>query len=179
MIPYFAKWAEHIGWCTVFGRHEKTLLIQDQIKVLAKLCNCFARLEFTLLFLDLLLHPKYCKIGIIIMEHNIVTLIDVVKFISGYANRWNVGDDNPTAAVVEWMTYDSGITWASHASSFHRIPHQFWCVVSRKRTLDSSVHVVARVALQLFSMLPKTADPEHVFPALGRKVTPSLVNLNM
>lgn len=140
------------------------LLIHDQTEALVKFCNCFARLPFPLLFLALLLHPKYCKIGITTMEHNIVTLADVVKFISGDDNRWILGDVNPSAAVVEWKTYDSCTTWASHASSCNRIPHQFWCLGRRMWTLHSSVHAVAMAELQFSPCFPTLPVESLSFP---------------
>lgn len=65
-----------------FGRNVQTPHQNDEKAVLKKPCSRFEQVEFPLLFMCCF-HPKYREIGIKIVEHNIVTLCDVVSFVSG------------------------------------------------------------------------------------------------
>lgn len=173
-------WSYKLGdlFCS-YGHHEQTLKRHQQEKLFSKLSRRFAQLEFPLLFLSFFLHPKYFKIGITKVDHSIVILLDVVKFVSGYSKLCCLSDVDPTAAVFEWMSYETSSPWCQHKNSCHRIPHQFWCVVGRMRNVYASVHVVAHVAMEMFSIMPNAEDPERVFPYLGSLMTPTRVNLSI
>lgn len=67
-------------------RHAQILKHHEQEEVFSKLLHRFEQLLFPLLFLSFLMHPKYCKIGITMVDHNIGTLLYVCMLIRAILN---------------------------------------------------------------------------------------------
>lgn len=147
--------------------------------MIEKLRQRFVLFEFPLLFIFLFLHPKYAKFDIALVEHNVFTLFDVIRFVRCYGHRLFTKGAYPTAASVEWMTPEASTTWCIHAHACHRHPYKFWWVVYRNRSISPSVRSLASVAMRLFCITPNAAHPECIFSEFGRLVTLTRMQLNL
>lgn len=147
--------------------------------ILDKRPQRFTLIEFSLVCISHFLYPKYENIGITLVEHNVVTLVDAIQFLRGYGHLWFTTSTHPTSSVVYWMKTDASTTWRTHAHAYHRHPYRFCCIVHRNKCISPSGGLLASVAMHLFCITPNAVDPEPKFSELGHFVAPIRMQINL
>lgn len=79
-----------------YGRKSQTINQYGEIDVYKNVCKWFIMLEFPLLFLSFMLHPKYGFIEIKMVDSDVLNISDIVQFVSDHASRWGSRIKNPT-----------------------------------------------------------------------------------
>lgn len=100
----------------------------------------------------------------------------MVHFISAYYKWWFLSQVHQTGALLEWMRYDTYQYWYRYVDYFSNIKDQFGCIVGLMCAMDSNMHVVEYVEMQMYSIMRNSSDLEHFF-ALGGLVSPRRSNV--